>query len=129
MKQFAVETRTREELRDITADVQRAVDESGQRSGICVVSCPHTTAGVTINESSDPAVASDLSRAFEALSPSLSWSHAEGNSPAHLKATLVGAQCVVGLVDGALSLGRWQGIFLCEFDGPRKRIVQVWFAS
>jgi secondary thiamine-phosphate synthase enzyme len=129
MSRFSIRTRASEEFCEITSEVQRLVTESRRRDGVCVVSCPHTTAGVTINECADPAVATDLCAALDAMIPLVPWEHAEGNSAAHVKTMLVGSECVVGIEDGALSLGRWQGIFLCEFDGPRTREVRVWFVS
>jgi len=125
MKRLNVPSTKREELVDITALVREEVRSSGIDTGICVVYCPHTTAGLTINEHADPAVANDLLVAFERLvADDIAWTHLEGNSPAHVKATLVGASVQVPIDEGDLALGTWQGIFLCEFDGPRAR--QLW---
>ena len=120
-----VTTRARTELVDITQQIQGAVRQQGAVSGVCHVYVPHTTCGVTINESADPDVVRDLLAALERLVPATaSYRHAEGNADAHIKTTLVGASAFVPLEDGRLSLGTWQGIFLCEFDGPRTR--EVW---
>jgi secondary thiamine-phosphate synthase enzyme len=121
-----VRTDRREQLVDITRDVATAVAASGVACGIAHVFCTHTTAGLTINENADPDVARDLLAGLGRLAPrSGGWKHAEGNSDAHLKATLVGAGAVVPIDDGRLLLGRWQAIYLCEFDGPRSRSVSV----
>ena len=119
-----IRTRTREEFVDVTREVARALSESGLYSGLLVVYCPHTTAGVTINEHADPDVASDLERAFEKLVPEVRFDHGEGNSPSHFLASVVGPSLVVPIRAGRLQLGTWQGVFFCEFDGPRTR--QVW---
>ena len=124
--EFTVETRSRTELVDITAAVERQVRASGVRTGLCLVFVPHTTAGVTINESADPSVRADLIRALETMVPEdAGYRHAEGNSAAHVKASLMGSSQTVAIVNSAPVLGTWQGIFLCEFDGPRKRRVQL----
>ncbi len=120
-----IRTKKREEIVDITAEVARAVAASGRREGLCTVFVPHTTAGATINENSDPDVKADILMALRSFVPdSLPCAHAEGNSPAHVKASLVGSSVSVIVEDGRLRLGTWQGICLCEFDGPRTR--QVW---
>lgn len=122
-----VPTRTQEELVDLTAEVRAAVAASGVREGLCMVYCPHTTAGVTINEGYDPDVAHDLLLALDAMAPQhAGYRHAEGNSAAHVKATLVGASQTVGVAAGELLLGTWQAVWFCEFDGPRTRTVVVW---
>ena len=124
--EFTVETRSRSEMVDITAAVERQVRASGVRAGLCLVFVPHTTAGVTINESADPDVRTDLLKALGAMVPAdAGYLHAEGNSPAHVKASLMGSSQTVAIVNGAPALGTWQGIFLCEFDGPRRRRVQL----
>jgi secondary thiamine-phosphate synthase enzyme len=124
MKRLEVSSGRGEELVDITSRVREAVRRSGVREGTCVVYCPHTTAGVTINEHADPAVADDLLAALGRLVPDGGpWKHAEGNSPAHVKASLVGASVALPIDEGDLALGTWQGVFLCEFDGPRTRHV------
>lgn len=121
-----VKTRSRTELVDITAEVARRVADSGVAEGLCLIYVPHTTAGVTINESADPHVAADLLMILNQVVPwKADYRHAEGNSPAHVKASLVGASQTVAVAGGRLVLGTWQGIFLCEFDGPRTRRVQI----
>jgi len=102
------------------------VRESKVAAGLCVVYVPHTTAGVTINENADPSVRRDMLMALaRAVPDSLPYTHGEGNAPAHVKASLVGSSVSVVIQDGRLRLGTWQGIFLCEFDGPRERHVLV----
>jgi len=125
MSEIPIVTRAREEMVDVTDPVRRAVAASGIQDGVCIVSSPHTTAGVTLNEGADPAVARDLLDAVDAIVPERVWTHAEGNAPAHVKASLLGGSVAVPVVDGALALGTWQAIFLCEFDGPRKRRIRV----
>lgn len=123
---LTVDTRTRTEMVDITAEVRRAVAASGVREGLCLVAAPHTTAGITINEAADPSVAADLIMVLNRMVPwTADYRHMEGNSPAHVKSTLVGASQTIAVADGDLVLGTWQGIFFCEFDGPRRRSVQV----
>jgi len=123
---FQVHTRQREAFVDITAQVAEAVSASGVTDGLAVVSCPHTTAGVTVNEAADPAVAADIIAALGRLVPrSGPWRHAEGNADAHVKASLMGCSVTVPVEGGALALGTWQGVFLCEFDGPRQRSLTV----
>jgi len=126
MEELLFETAEKEVLLDITEAVEEAVRRSGLRDGICFVFCPHTTAGLTINESADPAVRRDIVRALDRLvEDDAGWEHAEGNSPAHIKASLIGSSVTIGVSDGRLELGTWQGVFLCEFDGPRRRRVWV----
>jgi secondary thiamine-phosphate synthase enzyme len=127
MNQFEVVTRTRAELVEVTDRVRDAVRASGVREGLCVVYCPHTTAAVTINENADPDVVHDLLLWYDRAVPhqQAGFRHAEGNSDAHIKATLVGPSVTLLVADGRPVLGRWQGVFFCEFDGPRTRTVQV----
>lgn len=126
MREFAVRTRSRTQLVDVTREVAEAVAESGLERGAAVVYVPHTTAGVTINENADPSVCADLEGALDRLVP---WEgpyrHSEGNSAAHVKSTLVGSSVTVPVEKGSPVLGTWQGIYFCEFDGPRTRRVQV----
>jgi secondary thiamine-phosphate synthase enzyme len=122
MKTIDVNTRTRMEFIDITHDVQDAVRSSGAGSGVCNVFVPHTTAGVTINEHADPSVVEDIISRLDSVVPqNARYRHSEGNSPAHIKASLMGSSAAVFIEDGRLVLGTWQGIFFCEFDGPRRR--------
>ena len=123
MRELPVRTRAKRELIDITADVAEAVRGSGD--GVWLVYVPHTTAGVMVNEGADPSVATDIVLALEnAVPEEQAWGHAEGNSPAHVMAALVGSSILVALEDGDLALGTWQSIFFSEFDGPRSR--KVW---
>ncbi|MBN1192755.1 MAG: YjbQ family protein [Coriobacteriia bacterium] len=119
---FEVHTQRREQMVDVTREVLSAVAKSGVREGCVVVFCPHTTAAVTVNEVVDPDVATDILSGLARLIPNEGpWSHAGGNADAHLKATLVGSSVTLPIVDGEVALGSWQGIFLCDFDGPRRR--------
>lgn len=126
---FEVSTRARAQLLDVTDEVRAAVRASGVRDGVCVVFVPHTTAGVTIQENADPDVQRDLllalAHAIPDALPGAGYRHGEGNSPAHAKASLVGSSATVIVEGGDLVLGTWQGIYLCEFDGPRRRQVRV----
>ena len=122
MKVISIQTHTKEDLVDITHHVKDAVSSSGLKTGICCVYVPHTTAGVTINENADPSVKEDILMAMRKIVPdSLPYTHAEGNSPAHVKSTLVGSSLFLIIENGIPVLGTWQGILFCEFDGPRRR--------
>lgn len=122
MKICAIQTPKKEALIDITHQVEEAVRSSGIETGICCVYVPHTTAGVTINENADPSVKTDILMALKKIVPdSLPYAHAEGNSPAHVKTSLVGTSVSAVIENGTLALGTWQGIIFCEFDGPRRR--------
>lgn len=124
--ELAVRTTRREELVDVTARVQSAIEEIGLAQGAAFVYVPHTTAGVTINEGADPDVRRDLLVALARIVPDEGdYRHAEGNSPAHVKTSLVGSSVLVPVQDGEIRLGRWQSIYVCEFDGPRARTVWV----
>ena len=126
MKEIILKTSRRIELIDITAQVAEAVRSSGIREGICVVYCPHTTAGLTINEHADPNVASDIVNRLSKLVPhNENYAHIEGNADAHIKSTLTGNSVQLIVNNGNLLLGIWQGIFFCEYDGPRNRRVWV----
>lgn len=126
MKRYPVTTRRRTEFVPVTDLVQAAVRDLGLRDGVVTVFVPHTTAGITINENADPDVVRDLITALERLVPwQGDWAHDEGNAAAHVKASLMGASVRVPVEDGRLRLGTWQGIFLCEFDGPRTRELWV----
>jgi len=118
-----VRTNARREMVDITRRVADAVGDAGD--GLCHVYVPHTTAAVVINEHADPDVARDLTAAYEAMVPGIRFAHAEGNSDAHLMATVLGSSVTVALEGGRLRLGTWQGIFFVELDGPRSRKVWV----
>ncbi len=126
MKTLRIKTSRRTQLVDITREVQLVVSESGVNQGICHVYVPHTTAGITINEHADPDVASDVEALFDRLIPHQGpYRHAEGNTDSHMKAILTGSSQSVFIAQGKLTLGTWQGIFLCEFDGPRRRSVFI----
>ena len=123
---FDVRTTRRAQLVDITQRVAEAVDRSGVREGVCHVFIPHTTAGVTINEGADPDVATDIeSHLAEMVPKEAAFEHAEGNSDAHIKTMFSGPSCTAPVRDGKLALGQWQAVFLCEWDGPRARRVEV----
>ncbi|MPN50120.1 hypothetical protein SDC9_197746 [bioreactor metagenome] len=128
MAEFEVTTTRSCEIVDITALVNRLVPKD-MECGICMIYCPHTTAGITVNENADPDVKHDLLAKLNALVPTHEsyYRHAEGNSAAHLKASLLGFSQSVPVRHGQLALGTWQGIYFCEFDGPRSRRVQVYF--
>jgi secondary thiamine-phosphate synthase enzyme len=126
MKEISLETHSRVEMIDITAAVQKATGEKKIESGICLVYTPHTTAAITINENADPDVPRDILAALDRAVPlSANYRHAEGNSAAHVKSSLVGASKLVIIENGRLVLGTWQSIFFCEFDGPRSRKVLI----
>lgn len=124
--QLEVRSQTREQMIDITGRVAEAIARLGVRNGIVLVHSLHTTAGITINEAADPDVSADILAGLSRLVPMhAGWRHVEGNSDAHLKTSLVGASVSLPVVECELRLGRWQGIFLCEFDGPRVRTLVV----
>jgi secondary thiamine-phosphate synthase enzyme len=126
MHRIQVHTSARQSFEDITDPVQRKVSESGVQEGICHVFCPHTTAGLTLNENWDADVLHDLGLVLNDLVPQRrDFRHGEGNSPAHAKVSLMGACQTLFVSQGKLALGRWQGIYLAEFDGPRIRDVLV----
>ncbi len=126
LQTLQVETRARTELKDITEDLARLVEEAGVSSGLCCLYVPHTTAGILINENDDPDVAADIEDLLSRLAPrEAAYKHWEGNADSHIKASLVGTSLSVPIEAGKLALGRWQGIFFCEFDGPRRREVKV----
>jgi secondary thiamine-phosphate synthase enzyme len=126
MQVLTVKTDRRTQFVDLTEEVQRLVSLAKITSGLCHLYVPHTTAGIMINEHADPDVATDLAGALDRLVPANGpYRHAEGNSDAHAKAVLTGTSQSVFIEDGKLLLGRWQGIFFCEFDGPRARRLHV----
>jgi secondary thiamine-phosphate synthase enzyme len=121
-----VSTKNRTEFVDITASVKAAVRKDGLKSGICLVYVPHTTAGITINEAADPSVRRDIVEELNKIVPFEDrYKHLEGNSAAHIKASLMGSSVTIPVRAGELSLGTWQGIYVCEFDGPRNRTFFV----
>jgi secondary thiamine-phosphate synthase enzyme len=126
MQTLVVKTDRRTQVVDVTAQVQKFVATSGIASGTCYLYVPHTTAAITINECADPDVARDVESALDRLVPKTGpYRHSEGNSDSHVKAVLVGSSQIVLIEAGKLALGRWQGVFFCEFDGPRERRLQV----
>jgi secondary thiamine-phosphate synthase enzyme len=123
---LSVKTRNRTELVDITSEVHQLVQKSKVETGLCLLYVPHTTAALTINESADPSVKSDILMILNQIVPwEANYRHSEGNSPAHVKSTLVGPSELLAIENYRLVLGTWQGIFFCEFDGPRTRKVHV----
>jgi secondary thiamine-phosphate synthase enzyme len=123
---LAISTERRTQLLDVTAAIAKMVKDAAVQSGVCHLYVPHTTAGVTINENDDPDVASDIEATLDRIvPPSGGYRHAEGNADSHIKAALVGPSAIVFIANGRLELGRWQGIFFCEFDGPRQRKLEV----
>jgi secondary thiamine-phosphate synthase enzyme len=125
MEKFSVHTTDRTSMQNITSQVNDIIKKSGIKHGLCYVFIPHTTAAVTINESADPDVVTDIIMELKKVIPFQDrYLHSEGNSAAHIKTSLVGSSECIFVEDGRLMLGTWQGIFLCEFDGPRTR--QVW---
>jgi len=125
-KTLNVKSKSKTEFIDITEDIRELIKESGVQQGMCYIYVPHTTAGVTINEGADSAVKRDIIAALNRLVPfEGDYNHMEGNSAAHIKATLVGAAQMVLIEEGKLLLGTWQSIYFCEFDGPRHRRVLV----
>ncbi len=123
---FKVKTAASNEMAEITREVQGIAREAGFEDGICHVFVPHTTCGLAINENADPDVKRDIiAKLDDAISEDFDYRHGEGNSPAHIKSALVGSSLAVFVEEGALQLGTWQGLYLCEYDGPREREVWV----
>ncbi len=130
MKTLRIYTNSHSEIIDITGFVRKAVKESGVKNGICVVYVPHTTAAVTINEDADPSVKRDILATLEKIVPwEWDYTHLEGNSAAHIKAAVIGSDRTIIVENGELVLGTWQGIYFCEFDGPRERKVYIKIVS
>ena len=126
MHQIGISTKSRVEFQEITATVAEAVRASSIQSGVCYLFVPHTTAGITVNEHADPSVVDDIEAQLEAMVPQhRSYRHLEGNAPAHIKASLIGNSLALPVDDGRLTLGTWQGVFFCEFDGPRQRQLLI----
>jgi secondary thiamine-phosphate synthase enzyme len=126
LKKVDIKTHSRTEFQEITHSVRDIVERSGVKSGVCHVYVPHTTAGVMINEHADPDVIEDIAGQLEVMVPwQRNYRHAEGNSAAHIKASLIGTSCTVLIEEGRPVLGTWQGIFFGEFDGPRSRSVLI----
>ena len=126
MERISVKTSSRVELIDISDRVQTIVSKSKVRDGVCFIFCPHTTAGLTINENADASVRRDIVNALNKLVPAnAGYSHSEGNADSHIKSPLFGSSLTVFVTDGQLAFGSWQGIYFCESDGPRSREVWV----
>lgn len=127
MDRFEVRTRQRNEWIEITQQVREVLQRRGVRRGACLVYCPHTTAAITINENADPDVVHDVLLWLNRIVPQeqAGFRHGEGNSDSHIKASLIGSSATVLVENGDLVLGRWQGVYFCEFDGPRTRTVHV----
>jgi len=130
MKSIVVTTSAKTEFIDITSRIDDIARKNGWASGIIHIYIPHTTAGITINENADSSVQEDIIESLNKLAPAnKSYKHCEGNSDAHIKASLIGSSVAVIVEDNKLILGRWQGIFFCEFDGPRKREIYLQFCN
>ena len=131
MRVLQIQTKARQVLVDVTAELQSEVQKSGIEAGLMVVYIPHTTAGVTINENADPSVRHDILADLDRLAPGSQsyYRHGEGNSAAHLKASLMGSSVLVIIEEGRLALGTWQGVYLAEFDGPRTRKIFIEFLN
>ncbi len=126
MESFNISTSQRNQFIDITYKVKEAIEELGKKDGIVTIYCPHTTGAITINENADPDVVADMTKKLNNLvPPHENYAHREGNSDSHIKSSLIGNSCQVILENGQLMLGTWQGIYFCEFDGPRTRKVWV----
>lgn len=126
MEKISVKTTKRIDLVDITDKVENLVEKSGIKEGICFIFCPHTTAGLTINENADPSVRYDIINTLNKLIPEDGdYSHTEGNADSHIKSSLLGQSLTIFIENGKLCLGTWQGIYFCEADGPRQREVWV----
>lgn len=126
MKEHNVKTNKKVEFQNITGLIRKEVESSGIKDGICIVYVPHTTAGITINENADPSVVDDIISETSKIVPfSDNYSHMEGNSAAHIKASLFGTSAMLIITEGHIVLGTWQGVFFCEFDGPRNRKVYL----
>jgi secondary thiamine-phosphate synthase enzyme len=126
MEKISLKTSRRVELIDITATVQAVVSKSKIKEGVCFLFCPHTTAGLTINENADPSVQQDILNALNKLVPEMAgYTHSEGNADSHVKSSLFGQSLTIFVEGGQLALGTWQGIYFCEGDGPRQREVWV----
>jgi secondary thiamine-phosphate synthase enzyme len=122
--QIEVQSRNKVDFLDITEKVQSAIGETDVQEGICFLYCPHTTAGIVLNENWDPSVEKDLTMLLDRMVPqNISYRHGEGNSPAHIKSVLVGSDHFIFIRQGRLKMGRWQGIFFADFDGPRRRNI------
>jgi secondary thiamine-phosphate synthase enzyme len=126
LHRLSIRTSSKVEFQDITGTVRDTISSSGVRSGVCHVFVPHTTAGITINEHADPSVVQDIIAQLDKMVPQHNrYRHLEGNSPAHIKASIMGSSQTIIVEDGRPVLGTWQGVFFCEFDGPRNRSLLI----
>ena len=126
MEEISVKTSRKVEMIDITSEVNKRIKKNGVQEGICLIYCPHTTAGLTINENADPNVVRDILSGLDRIVPEdQPYLHGEGNSPAHIKSSIIGCSTQIIIEEGRLSLGTWQSLFFCEFDGPRTRSIWV----
>jgi len=126
MEKIVVKTHSKVEMVDVTSEVARVVQKSRLKDGLCVVFIPHTTAGITINENADPSVCRDVIKELNKVIPfDDNYAHSEGNAASHIKSSIMGSSVSIIVEGGQLRLGTWQGIYLCEFDGPRRREVWV----
>lgn len=126
VRSITIETHKRTEMIDITMDVQKVISKSEKKEGLCCVFVPHTTAGITINENDDPSVKEDILKELNKVIPfDDGYVHMEGNSAGHIKSTLMGSSVMIMIEEGRLKLGTWQGVYFCEFDGPRTRNVWI----
>ncbi len=126
IEKIRISTKNRNELVDITVEVKKIIEKNKVKDGVIHIFCPHTTAAITINENYDPSVKEDITKSLEKLIPYRgNYSHTEGNADAHIKAAIVGSSRTLFVEDGKLAFGTWQGIFFCEFDGPRTREIWV----
>ena len=127
MQKIIIRTRARQELVDITGEIEEVIRKTGFKNGLVNIFTPHTTAAVIVNENYDPSVARDILNTLEKIVPSSgTYTHLEGNAHAHIKSSIIGSSRLIPVQDGKLQLGTWQGVFFCEFDGPRTR--QVWIS-
>ncbi len=127
--EFKVRTKSKEEFIDITSQISSILKSQNVREGLVHIFIPHTTAAVTINENADPDVVHDILKGLKDIVPRSGFRHMEGNSPAHIKSSIIGPSLCINVKSGELMLGTWQGIYFCEFDGPRERKVWIAFSS
>ena len=126
MIEIGIKTTRRVEFVDVTEQIRKVLERKGVNRGLCMVFVPHTTAGITINENADPNVVRDIQYALNKIVPE-NWDfhHLEGNADAHIKASMVGSSVTIAVENGSLRLGQWQGVYFCEFDGPRSRALWI----
>jgi secondary thiamine-phosphate synthase enzyme len=125
MQIINLSTKIKNELIDITTEIQRLISESNIQNGLCVIYCPHTTGAITINENADPDVKSDIIKSLNNIVKELDFKHSEGNSCAHVKSSMIGKSETIIIKNNKLQLGTWDGVYFCEFDGPRNRTVFI----